>query len=178
MKVGPNTVVKFEFTLCIDQKIVERTLEAETQTILIGHAHGLPVGLEKLLHERTAGENFTITLEPIQAYGEYDPSKRINVAPSDFPVSTKLELGGLFYTQDATGQALTARVVALEGDWVAVDFNHEHAGKTLEYAIKIHTVREAESGELEHGHVHGEGGVTHKHAPDESHDHQHNSHDH
>ena len=178
MKVGANTVVKFEFTLCVDGKMVERTLETETQTILIGHAHSLPVGLEKLLHERTAGENFTASLEPKNAYGEYDPSKRINVAPSDFPINTTLELGGLFYTQDATGQALTARVVALEGDWVTVDFNHERAGKMLEYTIKIHSVREAEAGELEHGHVHGEGGVTHEHAPDEPHDHQHNLHDH
>lgn len=54
-------------------------------------------------------------------------------------------------------------MIELEDKDVTVDFNHEHAGKTLEYRITIHAVREAEPGEIEHGHVHGEGGIKHVH---------------
>ena len=80
---------------------------------------------------------------------------------SDFPANTNLALGASFYTQDETGKPLVARVTQLEQDTVTVDFNHEHAGKTLAYHIKILNVRPAEPSELEHGHVHGKGGVDH-----------------
>ena len=169
MKLSAQTVVKLEYTLTIDDKIVDRTLEGETQTILTGHARGLPVGLENLLHNRSAGEIFNSILEPEDAYGFYDPSKRITVEAADFPTKTKLEIGNRFYTQNTAGQPLEARVIAVDGDQITVDFNHQHAGKNLEYSITIHHVRVAEASELEHGHVHGKGGVTHKH--NESHDH-------
>ena len=163
MKVSAQTVVKLEYTLSIDGKIIDRTLEGETQTILIGHARGLPVGLENLLHNRNAGETFNSILEPENAYGLYDPSKRISVQAADFPTKTKLEIGSRFYTQNTSGTPLEARVIAVNGDQITVDFNHQYAGENLEYSITIRHVREAETSELEHRHVHGEGGVTHKH---------------
>jgi FKBP-type peptidyl-prolyl cis-trans isomerase SlyD len=163
MKVSLNTVVKFEFTLMIDQKIVDRTPEGETQTILIGHAHGLPPRLEAVLHDHQAGDTFTAIIEARDAYGEYDPSKRLIVPRSSFPDNAKLEVGSQFYSQDADGKPLAVHVIALEVENVVVDANPEHAGKTLEYRVTIHAVRQAEPGELEHGHVHGDGGVTHHH---------------
>jgi FKBP-type peptidyl-prolyl cis-trans isomerase SlyD len=161
MKVSLNTVVKFEYALTIDNKIVDRTPEGETQTILIGHAHGLPPKLEVVLHGHEAGETFTAVIEARDAYGEYDPSKRLVVPTSSFPDGVKLEVGSQFYSQDADGKPLSVRVISLEAENVVVDANPERAGKTLEYRITIHAVRQAEPIELEHGHVHGDGGVQH-----------------
>jgi FKBP-type peptidyl-prolyl cis-trans isomerase SlyD len=163
MKVSDHTVVKFEYTMSIDSRVVDRTPEGETQTILIGHAHGLPPALEAALHGRTAGETFTAVVEPQEAYGDYDPSKRMDVPRSSFPEGVKLEVGAQFYSQDADGKPLSVRVIALEDAHVTVDSNPERAGKTLEYHVTVHAVRPAEPVELEHGHVHGDGGVTHHH---------------
>jgi FKBP-type peptidyl-prolyl cis-trans isomerase SlyD len=44
---------------------------------------------------------------------------------------------------------------------VDIDLNHPMAGKQLSFDIEIIEVREASAEELEHGHVHGEGGVQH-----------------
>jgi FKBP-type peptidyl-prolyl cis-trans isomerase SlyD len=44
---------------------------------------------------------------------------------------------------------------------VDVDLNHPMAGMTLEFETEIVSVREATAEELEHGHVHGDGGVQH-----------------
>jgi len=44
---------------------------------------------------------------------------------------------------------------------VDVDLNHPMAGKTLNFETEIVSVREATAEELEHGHVHGDGGVQH-----------------
>jgi FKBP-type peptidyl-prolyl cis-trans isomerase SlyD len=163
MKVANKTVVKFEWSLLIDGKVVDHSPEGETQTILINHAHGLPPRLEAVLHGREAGETFTARIEPHDAYGEYDPAKRISVPRSSFPASAPLEVGASFYTQDTDGKPLSVRVIALEAESVVVDANPERAGKTLEYRVTVHQVRTAETGELEHSHVHGEGGVTHHH---------------
>jgi FKBP-type peptidyl-prolyl cis-trans isomerase SlyD len=161
MRITDSSVVKLEWSLSIDGKIIDRSLEGETQTILMGHAKSLPVGLEALLIGHEASQEFTETLE--NAYGVYDLSKVHTAKKSDFPKNTNLALGASFYTQDETGKPLVARVVKLEPETVTVDFNHELAGKTLFYHVKIFKVRPAEKSELEHGHVHGEGGVRHKH---------------
>ena len=44
---------------------------------------------------------------------------------------------------------------------VDVDLNHPMAGKDLSFEIEVVEVREASAEELEHGHVHGEGGHEH-----------------
>lgn len=159
MNIDQHSVVKLEWSLSIDGKVVERSLTGEAQTILIGHAKSLPVGLEGLLIGREAGTEFEATLE--NGYGVYELGKVHTAQKSDFPKNTNLELNASFYTQDETGKPLVARVINLEQDTVTVDFNHEQAGKTLEYQIKILHVRPAEPSELEHGHVHGKGGVNH-----------------
>jgi FKBP-type peptidyl-prolyl cis-trans isomerase SlyD len=160
VNVTRHSVVKLEWTLEIDGKVLERSLVDEPQTILLGHKNGLPLGLEAGLIGRQAG-NFEFKLE--DAHGAYDPSLVHRAKVSDFPTGTVLELEGRFYTQDANGKPLVARIVALEDDAVTVDFNHRRAGKTLEYRVHILSIRAATVGELEHGHVHGEGGVSHHH---------------
>jgi len=42
-----------------------------------------------------------------------------------------------------------------------VDGNHPLAGEVLNFAIEVTAVRAASEEELEHGHVHGEGGHHH-----------------
>jgi FKBP-type peptidyl-prolyl cis-trans isomerase SlyD len=44
---------------------------------------------------------------------------------------------------------------------VDVDLNHPMAGKSLDFDVEILEVREASAEEIEHGHVHGAGGVQH-----------------
>jgi len=41
---------------------------------------------------------------------------------------------------------------------VDVDLNHPYAGWTLYYEIEVVEIRDATAEEIDHGHVHGEGG--------------------
>jgi FKBP-type peptidyl-prolyl cis-trans isomerase SlyD len=44
---------------------------------------------------------------------------------------------------------------------VDVDLNHPMAGKDLHFDVEIVEVREANEEEVQHGHVHGDGGHHH-----------------
>jgi len=48
-------------------------------------------------------------------------------------------------------------------DEITVDGNHPLAGIDLKFDVEILEVRDATEEELEHGHVHGEGGCGHSH---------------
>jgi FKBP-type peptidyl-prolyl cis-trans isomerase SlyD len=63
--------------------------------------------------------------------------------------------------QDSEGNPLDGRVIEIGEDFVKVDLNHPLAGEDLHFKGEILSVREATEDELEHGHVHGEGGHHH-----------------
>jgi FKBP-type peptidyl-prolyl cis-trans isomerase SlyD len=63
--------------------------------------------------------------------------------------------------QDSEGNPLDGRVVEIGEDFVKVDLNHPLAGEDLHFKGEILSVREASQDELDHGHVHGEGGHHH-----------------
>ena len=52
-------------------------------------------------------------------------------------------------------------IVAIDGEMVTVDFNHQMAGMTLRFNVEVVNVRDATSEEISHGHAHGLGGYNH-----------------
>jgi FKBP-type peptidyl-prolyl cis-trans isomerase SlyD len=64
-------------------------------------------------------------------------------------------------TTDSGEQSVT--IVDKDDEHVTVDGNHPLSGHTLVFDVSIEDVRDATSEELEHGHVHGEGGCGHQH---------------
>jgi FKBP-type peptidyl-prolyl cis-trans isomerase SlyD len=44
---------------------------------------------------------------------------------------------------------------------VDIDANHPLAGQTLTFDVEITDIRDATQEEIDHGHVHGPGGVSH-----------------
>ncbi len=154
MKIKSYQVIQFEFELRIDGVVVEQTPVGKPKTILTHNAPDLPKGLEAALIGKQPGQ-YSATVLPGEAYGEYDPELRVEVGVADLPEPPRI--GGGF----AGENDLLYRVVELKGDTAVLDANLEWAGKTLDYRFKILNIRLAESGEIEHGHVHGEGGIEH-----------------
>ncbi len=155
MQIKTYRVIRFEYLLKVKGEIVERS---HPLTILTHFASHLPAGLEQALLDREPGE-YHVVLPPEEAYGPYDPARRVVVSRRDLPKEPRL--GGAFTAEGSDGQPLLYRVVAVEGDTATLDANHPWAGKTLEHNLIIHTVRPADPEEVAHGHAHGEGGVVH-----------------
>jgi FKBP-type peptidyl-prolyl cis-trans isomerase SlyD len=63
--------------------------------------------------------------------------------------------------QDQNGNPIEGIVLEIRDSNVLMDFNHPLAGQDIYFSGKILDVRDATAEELEHGHVHEEGGHQH-----------------
>jgi FKBP-type peptidyl-prolyl cis-trans isomerase SlyD len=62
---------------------------------------------------------------------------------------------------DNEGNRLQGKVLEIEDENIIMDFNHPLAGKNMHFKGEVVGIRDATAEEMEHGHVHGEGGHHH-----------------
>ncbi|TCS43911.1 FKBP-type peptidyl-prolyl cis-trans isomerase [Reinekea marinisedimentorum] len=142
-----------------DGQLIDSSEGAEPLVYLHGSQNIIP-GLEAGLTGKAKGEEFNITVEPKDAYGEYR-AELVQVVPRDAFEGVESVEPGMAFTAQTQGGPVQLVVTGVEGDDVTVDPNHPLAGKTLTFTGTIEDVREASAEEIEHGHVHGEGGHHH-----------------
>ncbi|AWL12464.1 Peptidylprolyl isomerase [Saliniradius amylolyticus] len=161
MKIEPNTVVTMHYTVSTDEGVeIDSSRNAEPMTFIHGQ-NFLIKGLEEELEGKAAGDTFETKVEPEKAYGERH-DQLMQAVPKSMFEGMDVEVGMQFRaTTDAGDQSVT--VVDVADDEVVVDGNHPLAGITLNFDVEVVDVREATAEELEHGHVHGEGGCDHDH---------------
>ena len=159
MKIAKDSVVRFHYSVSEPgQESLESSRDREPLAILIGHGNIIP-GLEAALQDREAGESFGVDVAASEAYGERRDGLTQRVPKKHFGTQ-KLEPGMQVMLQTNFGpRAVTIQKVGMSV--VDVDLNHPMAGKALHFDVEIVEVREATTEELQHGHVHGDGGHHH-----------------
>lgn len=160
MKIEKDRVVRFHYTVSeVGQAPIESSRErGEPLAILIGHGNIIP-GLETAMMDKEAGESFGVDVKSADAYGERREGLTQRVPKKHFG-NTRLVPGQQVILQTNFGpRAVTVEKVGMTV--VDVDLNHPMAGKDLHFDVEIVDVREASPEEIEHGHVHGEGGHHH-----------------
>ncbi len=160
MQIAQNSVVAFHYTLTNDTgEVLDSSEGREPLTYLHGAGNIIP-GLEKELEGRQTGDSLNAVVAPGEGYGEQQEQLVQEVPRDAFQGVEGIEPGMQFQAQ-TQGGPLMVTVTKIEGDTVTVDGNHPLAGQTLNFAVEIASVREASEEEIEHGHVHGEGGHQH-----------------
>lgn len=160
MQIAQNSVVAFHYTLTNDAgEVLDSSEGREPLTYLHGAGNIIP-GLEKELEGRQNGEKLQVAVSPEEGYGESQPTLVQEVPRDAFQGVESVEPGMQFQAQ-TQGGPLMVTVTKVEGDTVTVDGNHPLAGQKLNFDVEIAEVREASQEEVEHGHVHGEGGHQH-----------------
>ena len=159
MKIEKDRVVRFHYTVSEQgQEALESSEGREPLAILVGHGNIIP-GLEQALDGHEAGDRFGVDVAAGDAYGE----KRDNLSqrvPKKHFGTQRLEPGMQVVLNTNFGQRpVTIQKVGMSV--VDVDLNHPMAGKNLHFEIEIVEVRQATAEELEHKHVHGDGGHHH-----------------
>lgn len=159
MKIEKDRVVRFHYAVAEQgAEAVESSEGREPLAILAGHGNIIP-GLDKAMEGREAGDKFGVDVPAADAYGEKREGLSQRVPKKHFG-NQRLEPGMQVVLDTNFGQrAVTIQKVGMSV--VDVDLNHPMAGKDLHFDIEIVEVREASAVELEHGHVHGDGGHQH-----------------
>lgn len=158
--IANNSVVQINYTLKNDAGEVLDSSEGGDPLTYMHGTHGLIPGLETELDGKSVGDKFNAVIPPALAYGEVNLELIHSVDRSMFRGVDKIEPGMVFTAQSEQGQQ-NITVTAVEDDKVTVDGNHPMAGKTLHFDVEVVSIREASEEEIEHGHVHGEGGHHH-----------------
>jgi FKBP-type peptidyl-prolyl cis-trans isomerase SlyD len=168
MTIESQKVVTVHYTLTegtVDGQLVEST-EGQTPLAYI-HGVGMMIpDFEASLNGLKTGDKFSFGIKAGNAYGEYDQNALVDIPKAVFMHEGKipdgmLEIGNMLPLQDQEGNRLDGMVAEVGAETVKVDFNHPMAGVDLWFKGHVEGVRVAEQGELEHGHVHGEGGHHH-----------------
>ena len=160
MKIENNSVVRFHYTVAeAGATEVENSRAGDPIAILIGHRNIIP-GVEKALLGREAGESFEVAVAPEEGYGVRNDNAMQRLPKKVFPKGVDLQPGVQVVLRTNQGPRMVT-VVKVGMTVVDVDLNHPLAGKTLNFAIEVVDVREANAEEIAHGHVHGDGGHAH-----------------
>ena len=156
MRVAKETVVAIEYTLKDDQgNIIDASGERGPMEYLHGAQNIIP-GLEQGVEGLAAGDTKSVVVPPQLGYGEYSEKLLQQVPLSAFGANTP-QVGMRFHAETNLGMRVLT-IKKIEGEEVTLDGNHELAGKTLHFDIKVVSVRAAELTELAHGHPHQAGG--------------------
>jgi FKBP-type peptidyl-prolyl cis-trans isomerase SlyD len=163
---GKVVTLSYELRDCDGQALDD---EGSRMAYLHGYGTIFPK-VEAALDGRDVGHEVSLTLEPEDAFGDYD-AELLRVEPRGrFPET--LEVGMRFEGvpgerergQPPRGRdsddALIYTVTDIAAEKVVVDGNHPLAGERLWFKCRVLDVRDATAVELEHGHAHEDEVVT------------------
>ena len=159
MKIEKNKVVEFCYELEVDGNIVDHTTKEKPLDYIHGTGSLLPK-LEEHIEGMEPGSKFDVTLAPVDAYGEIDQNRIIDLPKAAFEVNGEvredlLVPGNTIPMMNSMGGVIPGVVLEVTADSVKMDLNHQMAGKTLHFTGEIISVREATEKELTEG-LHGE----------------------
>lgn len=156
-KIAKDVVVELQYKLRLDDgTLVEESTPDDPLVYLHGHDNIIP-GLERQLEGMRVGEKKTITVEPEEAYGEYNEDDIGRISLDEIPADFEPEIGMLLPVIDDEGNEDEVEIVEMEDDAIIVDFNHPLAGERLAFEVEVTGLRAADAEELDHGHVHEDG---------------------
>ena len=153
---GKVVTLSYELRDCDGKSLDEAGAE---MAYLHGYG-GIFPKVEAALEGKDVGHQVTLTLEPEDAFGEYDAELLRTEPRNRFP--EPLEVGMQFEGVPGGNDSTEARIYTvtdIAADTVVVDANHPLAGERLWFKCSVKGVRAATAEEIAHGHVHGDTGL-------------------
>jgi FKBP-type peptidyl-prolyl cis-trans isomerase SlyD len=161
MHIFKDTVVTLRYSLFdADGELIEES--SEPIAYLHGGYDNIFPKVEAALGQKQQGDKVTVTMEPEEAFGEYDEELVRVEDTAKFPPSIKVgdRFEGVAEGGDENETIVYTITDIAEGKVVA-DGNHPLAGVRLRFECEVVEVRPASKEEMMHGHVHGAGGHHH-----------------
>ncbi len=168
MTIQEKMVVSLNYKLS-DQKTgqtIEQTNTENPMVFLYGVGSIIP-SFEENIHGKSVGDSFDFAIPSHLAYGEVDDNQVVMI-PLDVFKDDKGNFDTAYFTvgkivpmSDSEGNHLRGKIMEVNDEMIKMDFNHPLAGTDLHFSGEILNIRPATADEIDHGHVHGEGGHHH-----------------
>lgn len=158
--VQKGQVVMMDYTLHVDGEMLDSSKEEGPLEFLAGYSNIIS-GLDREMMGMKIGESKDVVIEPKDGYGEFDKQAFVDLKESELPKEIPLEEGTELNVSDKEGHQRFARIDRVQNGLVRLNLNHPLAGKELHFNVKVVGLREPTQEELQHGHVHVDGGHQH-----------------
>lgn len=155
-----DKVVTFHYTLKSAEGEQMETSRDKIPMVYLHGANNIIAGLEKAMEGHAVNDEFSVTVEPEDAYGVRNENNVQRLPMKRLKGIGKVSVGQVLNLQTNKGQ-VQVTVLKVGRFNVDVDGNHPLAGKQLTFDVEITEIRDASEEELQHGHVHGPGGHQH-----------------
>jgi FKBP-type peptidyl-prolyl cis-trans isomerase SlyD len=150
MKISDEKVVSLIYDLTVDEgenkELMERATKENPLTFMFGMGMMLDV-FEKNIEGLKAGDKFSFSMTPEEAYGDYYEEKIVELPKHIFEVDgqfdeEKIAEGQTLPMMDSQGNRLMGSVIEIKTDVIVMDFNHPLAGETLHFDGEVIDVHE------------------------------------
>jgi FKBP-type peptidyl-prolyl cis-trans isomerase SlyD len=134
-----------------ERELMEKATREEPMSFIFGVGMMLP-SFEEELSGLEVGDTFNFTINPADAYGEYNEEHLMELPKTVFEIEGKFDTnmvkeGNVVPMMDSSGNRLNGSVMEVKEDIVLIDFNHPLAGETLHFSgevIDVHNPTEQE----------------------------------
>ena len=138
--VRKGDTVKIECEGKLEDGKIFFTIEKEKPlTLTIGQGSIFPF-LEQNLIDMEVGQTKEITLEPDQAYGQYNEQLVLSAPYDKFGPDFKPEIGKKVSVELQDNKRIVGVIIELVENIVTIDFNHPLAGKKLIFTVTLVSV--------------------------------------
>ncbi|MBY9003660.1 MAG: peptidylprolyl isomerase [Candidatus Lokiarchaeota archaeon] len=94
-------------------------------------------GFDKSVVGKEVGDEYTVTLNASEAYGEIDSQLIQTISRDQLPEDIDPEPGMMLSAHSDNGAQSVVWIKEVDDEFVTLDMNHPMAGKTLSFKIKI-----------------------------------------
>ena len=140
--IGEGAEVQLKYALTVDGAAIDSS-EGKPPFVYKQGAHMIVPGLEAALAGHKTGDKFAVRVAAKDGYGDHLDAGVKTVPYEAFggrKNADKLKPGEMVSGQ-ANGRPFQAKVVRLDKAGVVLDLNHPLAGKTLDFAVEVLSVK-------------------------------------
>lgn len=156
MKITANKYVAVTYDLNVGEGEERELMEKATKEVPLKFIFGTNMMLqafENALNGLEVGDKFDFTIEPADAYGEYNEEHVLDLPKNIFEVDGKFDAemikeGNTVPMMDSNGNRMNGSVLEVKDDIVVMDFNHPLAGETLHFSGEVIDVHEPTAEEI------------------------------
>jgi FKBP-type peptidyl-prolyl cis-trans isomerase SlyD len=177
MDKAPNKFISVVYQLYVvtdgEKTLQEQTSPERPFEFITGYGIALDA-FEQQVMKLEKDSEFDFTLQPSEAFGDYDPEGVHKLGREVFSINGRFDSEHIYpdaiiTMTDTEDHQFMARVIKIEDDGVTIDTNHPLSGKTLNFTGTIRENRDATEEEINSlikhltggcsgcGHHHGEG---------------------